>query len=336
MFTFLTSFLKSFFRSMSASAVSQKAGDTDQGTADHSPFLPLPASRHLEIEEYMRLLNLAAGSKLEAQDQLAQHVVIKLEHMKDAGKAQHEHIVATVRDHKRNLVRLSIERSKGHNDAPRVESKKFPKNYSSSLDSSSKMTLASIPNSSQDSILKPTAAVDVIQNIGDKTFPGSRVLRIFEPQPEPIPLLRLAAIVASVHEHNSSYTPLRSQCYWFAILVMGVAMTQGGRAKILIEKPSKSKAGIEFEEKFLNPVRLSDPNVNQSELNQIPIPHSDGKSPEMAGNLGMNIGKNKGISVVVVRTKEILKVALKAQQRYDFELDKVSLFELSLSTRRST
>lgn len=333
MFTFVVSFLKSIFQSMSASTTSQKAGDTYQLAADHSAFLPLLTSRHLEIEEYMRILVLAAVSTSEGQDQLAQHVVIKLEHMKDAGKAQHEHVVATVRDHNQNLVRLSIGRSKGHNDAPKVESKKSPKNsYSSS--SSSTIALASIPNSSQDSILKPTAAVDVVQNIGDKAFPDSRVRCIFEPQPGPIPLLRLAAIIASVHNQNSHYTVLRSQCYWFAMLVMGVAMTQGGHVKSVIEKPSKSKAGIEFEEKFLNPLMLSDLNVNQSELNRIPIPPSpsDGKSPEMVGNFGMSVGKHNGIPVVVLHTEEIHIVALEAQRRYESELNKVSVFCLSLSS----
>jgi hypothetical protein len=329
MFTFvvgsLLKSLKSLFRSMSTSTMSQKAGNTDQGIAGLSPFLPLRTSQNLEIEEYMRLLFMAAVSTSEGQDQLAQHVVIKLEHMKDAGKAEHEHVVATVRDHNKNLVRLSIERSKGQKNAPQVERKESPKNYYSS---SSTMALASIPSSSQDSFSKPTAAVDVVQIIGDKAFPGSLVLCIFEPQPEPIPLLRLAAIIASVHNQNTCYTPLRSQCYWFAMLVMRVAIiTQGGRVKTLIEKSSKSKAGIEYEEKFLDPLMLSDPNLNQSELNQIPIhpSPSDGKSPEMVGKFGMSVGKNNGISVVVLHPEEIRIVAQEAQQRYHFELSKVSI-----------
>lgn len=311
-----------------SSSTSQTASETSQGTSD---FLPLASSHHVEIKEYLRFIT-AAASTAEDQEQLAQHMVIKLEHMKDDGKAQHEHVIATVKDYNENIVRLSIGRSKGQNDASDTRNhKKSPKrSYRSS--SSSTVALASIPNSSQDSIFKPMAAMDVVQNIENKTIPRSRVQAVFDPQP-PIPLLRLAIIVATVHDQNSFYAVLRSQCYWFAMLIMGVSMAQGGQITSFIEKPPRSKTKVDPkpEVKCLKPLDLSDPNVDPSEWTQIPILPPPPETPyKTVGNLGPNVGKHNSIPVVAVGIDEIRTVAMKSQRRYEAQLNKVSISALGI------
>jgi hypothetical protein len=327
MFTAVFSFLRSAFHSMSSST-SQTASEASLGTSD---FLPLASSHHVEINEYLRLIE-ANASTAERQAQLAQHIVIKLDHMKDEGNNQHEHVIATVKDYKGNIVRLSIGRSKGQNDASDTRNhKKSPKNSYSSSSSSPPVALASIPNSSQDSIFKPMAAMDVVLNIENKPVPRSRVQTTFCPEP-PIPLLRLAIIIATVHDQNSLYTVLRSQCYWFAMLIMGVSMAQGGQITSFAEKPLKSKTtkqNPQPEVKYLKPLDLSDPNVDPSEWTQIPILPTPLEMPyETVGNLGPNIGKHNSIPVVAVCSDEIRTVAMKSQRRYKDQLNRVSISAL--------
>ncbi|KAF9480207.1 hypothetical protein BDN70DRAFT_894293 [Pholiota conissans] len=312
MFNGILSFLRSMAHSMSSQ--SQKAGPTNQTSPPLSDFVPLLTSRHLEIEEYMRLILANAYATTEGQDQLEQHWVVKLEHMKDGGKAQHEHVIATVIDHNKNKIRLSIGRSKGQGNAtPKVDKKKSPQQ---SYNAGAVMALSSLPNSSQDSILKSSPAMDVVQNIGDLTFPGSRVRTVFEPRPS-IPLLRLAIIIETVHERNTLYTILRNQCYWFAMLVMGVAMAQGGEVKSYPDKPAKGKTP-ECEIKYLRPVHISDSTVDSSGVCDIPIQPGPATEPSMTvGDLKTTVGTHNGIPIVALPPKEILSAALESQRRYE-------------------
>ncbi|KAF9471549.1 hypothetical protein BDN70DRAFT_888022 [Pholiota conissans] len=297
------------------SSPSEKASEKNPVSPSTSPFLPL---RYIDIEDYTRGIILNASSTSEGQDQLAQHVVWKLEHMKDGGRAQHEHVIAYVTDHNKNEVRLSIERSKGQDNAAPND-----KNHSHRAPRSSTGTItsSSIPNSSQDSILKPSPAMDIVKNIGQMQFPGSRVLTIFEPDP-PIPLLQLVITIESIHHRNTFYTMLRNQCYWFATLIMNISMTLGGTGEFF---PVKGKVGAKPEVKHLRRIQLSDTDIDSSGLSEIPIyPGPEAEPHETVGELGTIVGMHKGIPIVAVSPVEIREAALESQRRYECTLHELA------------
>ncbi|KAF9480205.1 hypothetical protein BDN70DRAFT_992833 [Pholiota conissans] len=316
----------SFFRFMAHStsfeSTSQKASTNNQRSTPDSPFLPLPWSQSLEVKEYMRIVLRTASSTIEAHDQLAQHTVFKLEHIKDVGnRTQHEHIIATVVDHNGNKIRLSIERSKGQAiAAPKCEKQK--RSLRRSFSSSSTATLASLSSPECDSLDKTKPAKDVVQYLGNIQFPGSRILTVFEPQPH-IPLLLLAIIIETVHDKEFLYTLVRNQCYWFAMLVMGVSMSQGGLVQSFPLKRGKGKMRADggSEVKLLQPLQFSDPDIGSSGLGAIPIlPEGDITVKE----LGPSVGTHTGVPIVSVRHDEIREVAIEAQRRYKDELEKLA------------
>ncbi|KAF9471548.1 hypothetical protein BDN70DRAFT_998584 [Pholiota conissans] len=313
--TILT-FLKAMFGAL-ASSSSLRATDTDQEIPPCSIFLPLPPNGPVEIGGYMRNIVTIASSTIQAQEELAQHMVSQLEHMKDTGRAQHEHIIATVTDHNQHVVRLSIGRNKSHET---VKSKKDEMRRRMSFNHPFTLS-ASFPDSSHESLLKPSAAMDAVTNIGNKDYAKSHVLTTFKPT-HGIPLLRLVVIAKAVHDRSAKYTILRNQCYWFAMLVMGVSMSLGGEVK---SKPAKGKSSQDWEVRRLAPL-LSDATVDLSKFGEIPIhpEPEDSDKLQTVEDLEINIGMHNGIRVVALSPEEIRYVAFDAQQNYQEVLDELS------------
>ncbi|KAF9475837.1 hypothetical protein BDN70DRAFT_897875 [Pholiota conissans] len=134
----------------------------DKGAASlPSPFIPLKPT---QIKGYMREIQNLAVRWGGDPEQLFQHMVINMEHLKDGGRLQHERVVATVVDRSTGYeYRASIERTQGG----KISATKFVFRMpaSTATIAGTGVTLNSaISNSSQDSLLKPAHAQNMLKN----------------------------------------------------------------------------------------------------------------------------------------------------------------------------
>ncbi|KAF8190888.1 hypothetical protein BJ912DRAFT_316136 [Pholiota molesta] len=225
-------------------------------------------------------VKLEDGHVNSAWEDLSKHFVSKLVYYKRQGKdnkAEHEYLVAYIVDDKQKTSRLLIERRPSESGQPAVGKNGPAKTTHSLLKSlralrsegasssdatpilrrtppaanglasssrsvtSFKSTVASsVPTSSQDSLSKSGEADDVVRGLRPEEEVAGRVLRVFEPEGRNLSFLHFCIIVEDVHDQEPDYKLFRSQCYWFAMMVMGISMLQGGHVQIY-EKLSKNR-----------------------------------------------------------------------------------------------
>jgi hypothetical protein len=97
---------------------------------------------------------------------------------------------------------------------------------------SSSSTVDSITRSSQDLSSKAVEADDSIRRLRTAEAPTDCVLRVFEPEGQNLSFLHFCIIVEDVHVREPNYHLIHSQCYWFAMMIMGISMLQGGRIQL--------------------------------------------------------------------------------------------------------
>jgi hypothetical protein len=236
----------------------------------HSKFIPKMGSI-IPLKAFMTesIVDKLENSHVNAWQELSQHFVSKLEYYKrQAGKnnkPEHEYLVAYIVDDKQKTSRLMIERRAS--ESGQAVGKNRPEKtthrlldslralYNEGLSSSDtttplrrtpttavasssfsvasrNSTVGSIPNSSQDSSSNPVEADDVIIALRSDKVVTDPILRVFEPEGRNLSFLHFCIIVEDVHDQEPDYKLFRSQCYWFAMMVMGISMLQGGYVQI--------------------------------------------------------------------------------------------------------
>ncbi|KAF9483602.1 hypothetical protein BDN70DRAFT_990297 [Pholiota conissans] len=292
---------------MSTTSLTEKSNNKQgNGSSSNYSFVPLlESTTGMDIAQYMQIIEITAGSSPQRLSQLAHNHVVKLEHRKDKRNVQHEYIVATIQDHEERQICLVVSRCHS-NENLEEKIKRVQRNFHQGS------TMAASPERSQDLISKPTKAKDVIKNIGSETtFTRSRVLTTFIPDHDALPLLRFVEILYAVHKRSPEYALFRSQCYWFSMMVMGIAMSRGGSMTQPLDSDISYESNGPNTEKFSRIVHYR----RQSPTTSRYIPASQ--------PLRKMIGKKGWVPIVQVTFEEISVVATEAETAYLNKLKKV-------------
>ncbi|KAF9483603.1 hypothetical protein BDN70DRAFT_891669 [Pholiota conissans] len=278
-YTRLTSLFQSFFKRPS------KKGKSGQKTtsAPVSPFVPLPESiASLDIEEYVRLIKIQAVMVPRRLSQLDEHLVVKVELIKNTENKQ-EYIIATVQDHDKNIARLCVRRSKAATTPAKLQ-------YDA------RKTVV-FDGDAQAYVVQPTTATDVVRNIGLEPNSHSLV-STFVPSPlNALHLLHFVSIVRKVHIRENKYALLNSQCSWFSMMIFGMATTLGGTLQIYNQGKSKN-ASEQIVEKTM-------PADQPVDFGLIFPPRNKPRAP-----------KKRMIPEVKIEISEIQKLSKEAEQDY--------------------
>ncbi|KAF8185169.1 hypothetical protein BJ912DRAFT_927551 [Pholiota molesta] len=314
---------------MSASVGSKSDSVQQNLSSPPSVFLRQPLSHSgVDIYEYTRLLKEKAVITPDGRVELSKCMITKLRHMKFTG-AQHEYVVATVK-YNDTEVHLSVERTKAA-ELPDYQPKKSP----IKTPNCKQITEYLIPTSSKDALFKPTSATDMVKNIGHlASLEPSRVLMTFSPHPGILNLLQLAVIIEAVHDLEERYALDRAQCYWFAMLIMGAAMTRGGQVRYFERGRGKAETVQELptvaSTSDLSHIPISPPPpdekgelVKAPDLSHVaispPPPDKKGESVQ-APDLEGGVGKYHWGRAAAVSPKDIRIIAVEAEMRYAYAL----------------
>jgi hypothetical protein len=200
----------------------------------------------------------------------------------------------------------------------------------SSLDS----TASSLSKSSESSIAKSGPAYDRLSQLSpsDVYPPGVVVLRSFAPVHNSLSLLHLAMIIEAVHDTQPDYHVLTANCYWFAMMIMGISMLQGGYVRVVGKTSSAEDKRLEPPQVYVKPHTSSDPEmpedlmpipaVNKDDIEvQMPIPTPKKDDIAIITN-GAGAGKKTvvfswAVRIVKASFKDIWEVGRRSQNHYD-------------------
>ncbi|KAF8172119.1 hypothetical protein BJ912DRAFT_994557, partial [Pholiota molesta] len=179
-------------------------------------------------------------------------------------------------------------------------------------DTSLDSTASSLSEAPQALIESPGPAFDRLSRLrpSDAYPPGVAVLRSFEPLHDSLSLLHLAMIIEAVHDVQPDYHVLSANCSWFATMIMGISMLQGGYVRVVGETSPAEDEPLEPPQVFIEPHTLSDPAMPE-DLMPIPTPNKD--DIEVITN-GAGAGKK---TLTKVSFKEIWEVGQRSQNHYD-------------------
>ncbi|KAF8190889.1 hypothetical protein BJ912DRAFT_316134 [Pholiota molesta] len=79
---------------------------------------------------------------------------------------------------------------------------------------------------------KRVEAEDMIRRLRPYEDLTDCVLRVFKPKGRNLSFLHFCIIVEDVHVQEPNYHLFCSQCYWFAMMVIGISMLQGGHIQV--------------------------------------------------------------------------------------------------------
>ncbi|KAF8189767.1 hypothetical protein BJ912DRAFT_1104260 [Pholiota molesta] len=280
--------------------------------------------RHLRIYEAPQREGCYNSRRSSRAEQVYDHQVEAYE----VHRRSNEYVVATVK-YNDTEVHLSVERTKAA-ELPDYQPKKSP----IKTPNCKQITEYLIPTSSKDALFKPTSATDMVKNIGHlASLEPSRVLMTFS-HPGILNLLQLAVIIEAVHDLEERYALDRAQCYWFAMLIMGAAMTRGGQVRYFERGRGKAETVQELptvaSTSDLSHIPISPPPpdekgelVKAPDLSHVaispPPPDKKGESVQ-APDLEGGVGKYHWGRAAAVSPKDIRIIAVEAEMRYAYAL----------------
>ncbi|KAF8172111.1 hypothetical protein BJ912DRAFT_994505 [Pholiota molesta] len=284
--------------------------------------------------------------------------------MADGDKPEHEFLVATVVDHNGTLFRLQIERIICPSDKTLtpVEPKETTHGFLTLLMSeqpsrakdtvssplafvaaiyqavalvasrsvaSLDSTVSSSSEASSESLIAQSGpAYDMVSRLGpsDVYPPGVVILRSFEPSHNSLSLLHLAMIIEAVHDAQPEYHVLTANCYWFAMMIMGISMLQGGYVQVVGKtSPTEDESLEPPPQVFVNPHTSgldTIPAANEGDIEvQMPIPTPKKDDIAVITN-GAGAGTKTvvllgAVEIVKASFKDIWKVGRQSQNHYD-------------------